>query len=477
MIINENDKILDLLPRNWKDHFTYNKYNCGLGNYLVGNFYIDGENICLVMNPDTNNIMTNFWDDVPEGKRFKVDLSIFGISNDYSYIKKENGLLEYYNSHRYKNQPLIINNIKKPDNKRLYPRITLGYKSVDIHRFIAYLFIPNPNIDKFNVVNHINKNTLDFRVENLEWCDTKYNNLSINKNEIKKKIYYLNISTGDLYNADTLKENSLSQTSIYRSIRENKTYLNYYWEVIDTSVRDYISKFPLTENWFPHPTLKDVIANENGILKIKGRLKLGYFSSEYYSIKIYNKIYRVHRILSECFFNCILSEEDKVDHLNCDSLDNRKINLKICSMKENINNPNTLEKMKVKCLVSDLLGNNEKSLSLSEIGSGISVRYVNRNISYKEKYIMYFSEEEKLDKISYIFYKYDCSKAIISSGKYLGPLSELPKYILMRYINTGMPAPDGFYYQQGNPKDLIIESDNIDLIRYRDVKNFKDYNK
>ena len=46
-----------------------------------------------------------------------------------------------------------------------------SYKSV--HRLVAEAFIPNPN--NYREVNHIDENTMNNKVSNLEWCNTKYN--------------------------------------------------------------------------------------------------------------------------------------------------------------------------------------------------------------------------------------------------------------------------------------------------------------
>ena len=46
-------------------------------------------------------------------------------------------------------------------------------KLFSVHRLVAIAFLPNPK--KQEEVNHINENTKDNRVENLEWCDRLYN--------------------------------------------------------------------------------------------------------------------------------------------------------------------------------------------------------------------------------------------------------------------------------------------------------------
>jgi hypothetical protein len=65
--------------------------------------------------------------------------------------------------------------------KRGYTRYNIGDKDYYIHRLVAETFIPNPN--NYNIVNHIDSNTFNNCVENLEWCTQQQNlNHSYTKN-------------------------------------------------------------------------------------------------------------------------------------------------------------------------------------------------------------------------------------------------------------------------------------------------------
>ena len=60
-----------------------------------------------------------------------------------------------------------------------------GFKTKQIHRIVAEAYIPNP--DNLPQVNHKDENKANNCLQNLEWCDCKYNNNYGTRNERHKK--------------------------------------------------------------------------------------------------------------------------------------------------------------------------------------------------------------------------------------------------------------------------------------------------
>lgn len=105
-------------------------------------------------------------------------------------------------------------------SKKGYKRFTLGgrknKKSIFCHRLVALTFIPNPN--NYPDIDHINRDKLDNRVENLRWC----NKLMNNENRVWSENPRRN---------NKLNEKYISKKSV-KSVYKGKVTYYYYYQVI-----------------------------------------------------------------------------------------------------------------------------------------------------------------------------------------------------------------------------------------------------
>lgn len=106
-------------------------------------------------------------------------------------------------------------------------------KSIGIHRLIALAFIPNPN--NYTEVNHIDKNTSNNTINNLEWCEKDYNI----KYSLCKKVWQCDKKTHNkiqLFNsfAEAGKFINGSHSNIINVCKgKRKSAYGYYWEYAD----------------------------------------------------------------------------------------------------------------------------------------------------------------------------------------------------------------------------------------------------
>ena len=108
-------------------------------------------------------------------------------------IEGYEGLYQISNKGRVKSLYKGSERILKPlDNGRGYLRAHLTKentsKHIRIHRLVAQAFIPNPH--NLPEINHKDENKKNNCVENLEWCDRRYNvNYGTRNERVSRKIF------------------------------------------------------------------------------------------------------------------------------------------------------------------------------------------------------------------------------------------------------------------------------------------------
>lgn len=123
--------------------------------------------------------------------------------------------------------------LKEPNGK---------YHNKLIHRLVAEAFIPNDN--NYPIINHIDCNTQNNHISNLEWCSYKHNNLHsdrinksrqsfLNNPNNRKPITVMDIEYNILCNCTGIndlleKYPDINRNSIYNCISKNKIYKNKY---------------------------------------------------------------------------------------------------------------------------------------------------------------------------------------------------------------------------------------------------------
>lgn len=106
-----------------------------------------------------------------------------------------------------------------------------------IHQIVASTYIPNPN--GYTIINHKDENPGNNCVDNLEWCDQKYNINYGTRTErvaakLSKSIYCVELDRVFKSQKEAAKELDICQSGIsFVLTGKMQTYKGYHWKYVN----------------------------------------------------------------------------------------------------------------------------------------------------------------------------------------------------------------------------------------------------
>ena len=186
--------------------------------------------------------------------------------------------------------------LKGTDKRNEYRSVQLMIdgkaKTLMVHRLVAETFLPNPN--NYSIVDHIDRDKTNNKLENLRWVNSQINALNSEKNNFEKRIKF---------NPKILEQEDWKSLSIDENVKVNK---------------------------------------KGQIINIQtGNILNGSKRNGYIRINIKGKYYSVHKIIWETF-NGIIPENMVIDHIDDNKENNELINLRLVSQSDNMVNAQLL---------------------------------------------------------------------------------------------------------------------------------------
>ena len=174
--------------------------------------------------------MEEIWRPI-EGYEGLYEISSYGRVKSLEKYRFNNGGIQ-----------LLKEKIMKPLDYNGYKNVNLwknGSKKKEyVHRLVAKSFIPNP--DNLREVNHKDENPSNNMVENLEWCDHRYN---MNYGTLKERKRNTAIKNGSWYQNSDEHRKEYYKKWYQEHIEEQREYSRKYREEHKEYLKEYKKRY------------------------------------------------------------------------------------------------------------------------------------------------------------------------------------------------------------------------------------------
>jgi hypothetical protein len=164
----------------------------------------------------------------------------------YAYLRENPNYIIYNDGRLFsvKSGKFLVPNVAQGGYLQYGLYINGKIKQYKIHRLVAEYFIKNPDSTKYYEVNHIDGDKTNNHVDNLEWCDRKYNTYYSKTWENANLANQIRIAKCDVKTHEILeiydsiriasKANNCSEQNIGQVLRGKQlSAKGYYWKKVN----------------------------------------------------------------------------------------------------------------------------------------------------------------------------------------------------------------------------------------------------
>lgn len=220
-------------------------------------------------------------------------------------------------------------------------------KSYSIHLLVANTFLKE--VPGKNEIDHIDRNPLNYHISNLRRVSREENIANrVFSNDSNLYLVKLDEAGNEIERISYNNITKQRRNKILQSIKYNGKSEGFKWKKIDLDLETYLKKFNINLQAceFVPCSVGNISICKEGIIKRGNVYTAGWKDSfGYRKVSINGKPYFIHRLLFETFNHISLKEGQYIDHIDTDTEHNDISNLRMTTLKGNMNNPITRSKL------------------------------------------------------------------------------------------------------------------------------------